>query len=399
MRLLTRLTARTGMPPTVIWLSVAGFFVAVGFGVMIPVLPLFARTFGVSNTEIGLVISAFALMRLVTAPFCPAISGRLGHRVTIGVGMFWVALSSVLAGVAHSYPELLFWRGIGGLGSAMFTVSALALLVASVPRSLRGRASGMWQGGFLLGGMTGPALGGLLATISLTAPFFFYAGTLVVSGTIAILTLHDPPAPPEDDEDAALPQSRTVGEVLHDVRYQAAVALSFGSGWQNLGVRSALVPVILVASLGAEPAFVGVAFAIAAVVQTVALVPIGRATDLIGRREVMVGAGLLSGLAALAIPFAHSVWLLVGVLCLAGIAAAGLGTAPTAAVGDAAHGAGTKPLAWYSMSGDVGAILGPMAAGLLADRFGMEWAFAAGAALLLGGALWALRMPDRSTSG
>lgn len=393
MPLLTRLSTRTGMPGTVIWLSVAGFFVAVGFGVMIPVLPLFARTFGVSNTEIGLVISAFALMRLVTAPFCPAISGKLGHRVTIGVGMFWVALSSVLAGVAHSYPELLFWRGIGGLGSAMFTVSALALLVASVPRRLRGRASGMWQGGFLLGGMTGPALGGLLATISLTAPFFFYAGTLVVSGTIAILTLHDPPPPEEDDD---LPVSRTVGDVLRDVRYQAAVALSFGSGWQNLGVRSALVPVIFVASLGAEPAFVGVAFAIAAVVQTLALVPVGRATDLIGRREVMIGAGLVSGLAALAIPFAHNRWVLVGVLCVAGIAAAGLGTAPTAAVGDAAHGAGTKPLAWYSMSGDVGAILGPLAAGLLADRLGMEWAFAAGAALLLLGAFWSVRMPGRA---
>ncbi len=183
--------------------------------------------------------------------------------------------------------------------------------------------------------------------------------------------------------------------MLRDVRYQAAVALSFGSGWQNLGVRSALVPVILVASLGAQPAFVGVAFAIAAVVQTLALVPIGRATDLIGRREVMVASGLLSGLAALAIPFTHDVWLLVGVLCLAGIAAAGLGTAPTAAVGDAAHGAGTKPLAWYSMSGDVGALLGPLAAEPLANRFGMEWAFAAGSALLLLGALWSIRMPAR----
>ena len=60
----------------------------------------------------------------------------------------------------------------------MFTVSAFTLLLTSVDSGLRGRAAGFFQGGFLIGGMTGPAVGGLLSAISLTAPFFFYAGTL-----------------------------------------------------------------------------------------------------------------------------------------------------------------------------------------------------------------------------
>ena len=54
---------------------------------------------------------------------------------------------------------------------------------------MRGRAAGFFQGGFLLGGMTGPAVGGLLALISLTAPFFFYAGTLAVAGVVGLLLL------------------------------------------------------------------------------------------------------------------------------------------------------------------------------------------------------------------
>ena len=65
-------------------LAVSAFFVAVGFGVMIPVLPIFAASFGVTNFLIGLVVSAFAGFRLVTSPFVRRISDRFGHKRTIG---------------------------------------------------------------------------------------------------------------------------------------------------------------------------------------------------------------------------------------------------------------------------------------------------------------------------
>ena len=84
---------------------------------------------------------------------------------------------------------------------------ATALLLASVGPELRGRASGLYQGGFLLGGMTGPAIGGLLAGVSLTAPFYFYAGTLVIAGTIAFTQLHDPPGM---EEAASIPPTRSL---------------------------------------------------------------------------------------------------------------------------------------------------------------------------------------------
>ena len=71
----------------------------------------------------------------------------------------------------------------------MFTVSAFTLLLTSVDSGLRGRAAGFFQGGFLIGGMTGPAVGGVLSAISITAPFFFYAGTLGVAGTVGLLLL------------------------------------------------------------------------------------------------------------------------------------------------------------------------------------------------------------------
>ena len=383
---------RTPLPRTVVMLAVSAFFVAVGFGVMIPVLPIFAASFGVSNFLIGLVVSAFAGMRLAISPFCRRISDRIGHRRTIGIGMWIVGISSALCGLAHSYAELLLWRAVGGLGSAMFTISATALLLAAVGPDLRGRASGLYQGGFLLGGMTGPAIGGLLTTVSLTAPFYFYAGTLVIAGTIAFTQLHDPPGMADSATEAP---TRPLRDVVRDTRFQAACLASFGQGWQSFGVRSALVPLLVVGALHADASWTGLAFAIAAVAQTAALPAAGRATDLLGRRPVMVIGGLLSGLSTLATPFAPNLQLLIVLLCVYGVGAAALGTAPTAALGDATKGAGSQPVAIYSMVGDIGAIVGPLAAGVLADVLGMGAAFGIGAVILFAGAGAALRIPAR----
>lgn len=377
--------------PRVVWmLTLSAFFVAIGFGVMIPVLPLYARSFGVSNLLIGLVISAFAGMRLVTSPFCRRISDRIGHRRTIGIGMWIVGVSSALCGLADNYPAFLAWRSVGGIGSAMFTISATALLLASVPAGMRGRAAGLYQGSFLIGGMAGPAVGGLLAGISMTAPFFFYAGTLVVAGAIAFTQLHDPASLKSAGPEQITRPLRTV---LADIRFQAACLLSFGQGWQSFGVRSSLVPILIVAGLSADATWTGIAFAISAVAQGLALGPAGRATDRIGRRPVMIVGSAVAATATLALPLAPSLGSLIAVLCLYGVGAAALGTAPTAALGDAARGAGSQPIAIHSMSSDIGAILGPLAAGLLADSLGMTAAFAAGAAILFAGTVLSWFMP------
>lgn len=378
------------MPRVVLMLTLSAFFVAIGFGVMIPVLPLYAQSFGVSYLLIGLVVSVFAAMRLVTSPFCRRISDRIGHRRTIGIGMWIVAVSSALCGLAGSYLELLVWRGIGGIGSAMFTISATALLLASVPAGLRGRAAGLYQGSFLIGGMAGPAIGGVLAGISMTAPFFFYAATLLVAGAIAFTQLHEPPSQREAGPEAV---TRPLREVLADIRFQAACLLNFGQGWQSFGVRSSLVPILIVVGLGRDATWTGIAFAIAAVAQGIALHPAGRATDLIGRRPVMILGGATTAIATIALPFAPELISLIALLCVYGVGAAALGTAPTAALGDAARGAGSQPIAIHSMSSDVGAILGPLAAGLLADGLGMTAAFGSGAAILLAGAALSWFMP------
>jgi MFS family permease len=71
----------------------------------------------------------------------------------------------------------------------MFTVSAISLLLRVVDSDQRGRATGLWQSGFLLGAILGPAIGGPLTDISLRAPFFVYAVTLAAAGGIGLAFL------------------------------------------------------------------------------------------------------------------------------------------------------------------------------------------------------------------
>ncbi|NNG18332.1 MFS transporter [Naumannella sp. ID2617S] len=382
---------RTTLPRDVLVLGVIAFCVAVGFGVLIPVLPVFAKSFGVDNLMAGMVVSVFALVRLVTSPFCGRIANLLGGRTTLAVGIWIVALSSALCGLATSYPWLLVMRGLGGIGSAMFTVSAMTLLLNSVEPQLRGRAAGFFQGGFLLGGMTGPAIGGIISHISLAAPFYYYAATLAVAGTVGLLMLRSTGTPGETAADPT--PVRPLAEVARDPRFQAACLANLSQGWNSMGTRTALTPVLVVEVLHRDTSWTGIAFAIAAVSQTLALAPIGRFVDTVGRRPAMIAAGLVGAAGMVAVPFAPNIWVLIAVLAVYGLAAAALGTAPAAAVGDAAGARGGTPVAIFSMMSDVGAILGPVVAGLIADHVGMPMAYAAGALLLLIGAGWSVRMP------
>ena len=283
--------ARTSLPREVLVLGLIAFCVAVGFGVLVPVLPVFARSFGVGNFEVGAVISAFALMRLVSSPLCGRLIERWSERVIMATGIFIVAVSSGLAGISQSYVQLLVLRGVGGIGSAMFTVSAFTLLLTSVDAGLRGRAAGFFQGGFLIGGMAGPAVGALLSAISLTAPFFFYAGTLAVAGTVGLVLLRAREPRPDQADAVAV----RFADALRDPRYQAALLTNLAQGWTAFGVRSSLVPVLVVEVLQRPASWTGIAFAVAAVAQTIALGPAGRFVDTVGRRPAMIGGGLAAG--------------------------------------------------------------------------------------------------------
>src|SRR5262252_5287203 len=121
-----------GLPREVAVLTAISFTVALGYGIVAPAIPAFARQFGVSTAAAASVVSAFALMRVAGALPAGRLVDRFGERRTMAAGIVIVAVSSVLAGFSGSFVQLIVLRGVGGIGSAMFGVSGQTLLLSSV---------------------------------------------------------------------------------------------------------------------------------------------------------------------------------------------------------------------------------------------------------------------------
>ena len=179
--------------PRGIWVLVgAAFVIAIGYGLITPVLPQYARSFNVSVMAASAIVSAFGIARLVFAPASGVLINRFGERHIYMTGVFIVAVSTLATAFASNYWLLLLYRGLGGVGSTLFTVSATGMIVRMAPAHMRGRASSAYGGAFLAGNITGPILGGLLGHISLRLPFFCYTAALLIA--IVVIWVLLPPS-------------------------------------------------------------------------------------------------------------------------------------------------------------------------------------------------------------
>ncbi|MGI5127775.1 MFS transporter [Pseudonocardia sp. CA-107938] len=390
--------------PAGIWVLVGGaFLVAVGYGMVAPILPVFVRSFDVGITAASLVISVFALSRLVFAPMSGRVVGRFGELPGFVVGVAVVAATSAAMAFAAAYWQLLVLRAVGGIGSTMFTVSALSLLVRLAPPALRGRASGWWATGFLLGNIAGPILGGGLAELDLRAPFLVYAGALVLVILICGPLLRGRAAEPVGTGEVPVPPARFV-DAVRAPAYRSALMGSFANGWAVFGVRVALVPLFVVEVLGQPGSWSGVALAVFAAGSAAMLVLSGRVADRWGRRPPILAGLAVSAAATAGIGMVTDpAWFLVLSL-VAGLGSGFLNPPLNAVVADVIGGRarGGTVLAGFQMAGDLGAIVGPVVAGLLAEWAGFGAAFGlTGAVLAVGLLVWARApetLPTRSTA-
>lgn len=393
--------------PREVWiLAAVAFFVAVGYGIVAPAIPGFARDFGVGRTLAALVVSMFALARLTTALGGGRLVDAFGARRVLGTGLIIVAVSSALAGAAQNYWQLLALRGVGGIGSAMFTISAASVLAATVDSSIRGRAMSVYSGGFLAGGISGPVIGGPLTDISLRLPFFFYAGTLAVAAVItftmlprvggrraaAVTPVDEPPA----DEAPAVTEGAR--EALRDRLFRAAVLANFSASW-SMAVRTATIPLFVVEGLRHGASMTGIGLAVYAACNALALRPAGSFSDSRGRRAAMIAGALTTAVALglLALPAGLAIFFVS--MAVGGCGAALQVVGPSAVAGDMAGGRRGSVLATFQMAGDVGVVAGPLIVNFTVDHLGYSAAFILSALVASLAALFATLSRERPAPG
>jgi MFS transporter, DHA1 family, tetracycline resistance protein len=169
-------------PLPILFLTV--FIDMVGFGIVVPVLPLYTERFGASPFTTGLLLAVYSGMGFIFSPVVGALSDRIGRRSILLLSTIGQATGFFIMGAATTLLWLFIARTIDGIFGA--NVSATQAYVADVtPPQDRSRALGLLGAAFGLGFICGPMLGGVLSLISLSAPFYF-AGALAAANAVLI---------------------------------------------------------------------------------------------------------------------------------------------------------------------------------------------------------------------
>lgn len=375
--------------PREIWvLVVAAFIIALGYGLIAPLLPQFIVSFDVSMAAAGLVVSIFSVSRLIVAPGAGVLVDKLGTRAVYISGLLIVAVTTGLVAGAMEYWHIIVLRALAGIGSAMFSVSAMGLIVKMAPPTIRGKCSAIYGTSFLIGNIVGPIVGGALSFLGFRWPFFIYGVGVALAALVVWIMM---PRVKEGEEAAPSKPAMKLSEAWGDTAFRAALTSNFAHGWANMGVRVSVVPLFAAAMFNNGSAVAGFALAAYAFGTAVVLQFSGRVADTIGRRPL-----ILAGLTGTAIfvgvfGFAESVPVLIILSALAGAAGGLTNPAQQAVIADVIGNerSGGQVLSVFQMAMDLGSIGGPILVGMLADIFGFKIAFAVcGAISLVGLVAW-----------
>lgn len=391
---------KIGIPPELKVMIASAFVIAIGFGIVAPILPQYASDFGVSAMAVSAVVSAFGLFRLIFAPASGKLTQWLGETPVYVIGLLIVAASMIATAYAPSYELLLLFRALGGIGSTFFTVSAMTFLARKSPPTIRGRVSGAYASAFLIGSVAGPLVGSGLLVFGPRVPFLVYGGALVVAAGIVFVMLRQSRL--EDRGRKEEREPATLAEAWQNRGYRAALTAGFANGWATFGLRNSVVP------LFAATAFVGsgwvldssqlagVALATFAAGNVAAVLLFSRRSDRYGRRRPIILGLLISALATGLLGLAPSpLWLLL-LSVIAGVGTGLMNPAQQAAIADIVGSGrnGGSVVSTFQMTQDFGSIIGPLLAGFLVDQLGYVWAFGVTGVILMFGALAWARAPE-----
>jgi len=349
-------------------LSLVSGLVILGVSIISPVLPQYALSFSVPVALVGWAVSAFALARVVTDIPAGFLADRFGRKRNMIFGLVLIILSAIAAGTASNYAWLIFARIVGGVGSALYMISATTWVAQVTAGKSRGRYMSLYTGLVFAGTAFGPTIGGYTAAhFGLRAPFFAYA-VLVLAGLIATLPLKE-----TADSSQATRSKMSMKDVLSVLSNgpfmlvnSAVLALFF----LRAGVRSTLVPLYASLNLGLSEEKIGILLTVAAIATAVCTFPSGWLSDKVGRKRPMMACLFLSGIAVLLIPSQESLAGLMGIMAFYGLATGLQGSIAAWPADVAPEGRLGTSMGVYRVMGDIGMVLGPITASYVADYTG-----------------------------
>ena len=383
-----RVGGMTAERRVLVWMCVLVAVNQLGFGAMVPSLPLYAQSFGVPASAVGLAVAIYGLARFLIAVPSGRLADRIGRRPSLALGGVLSALGNLWCAWATSYPEFIAARFVSGAGAGLILTTGQVVLADISTPERRGRTIAIYQGTFLFAVGIGPFPGGLLAEhFGLAAPFLAYGVAALLATAVAWFAVAETRDMGRKPGGLRATKLRFV-EQLRLLTSQIGFLLVSLIALMNAVVRTgglfAVIPVMITAQLGISVAAVGSAMALGSVCGLIAAYPAGWLTDRFGRKAVIVPATLITGVSMLLFCYAPNyAWFTAGCVVW-GIASSIGGAAPAAYAADSAPpGMNAAAMSIFRMMADAGYVIGPLVLGLMVDITGALPALLTGAGLLV----------------
>jgi MFS family permease len=368
--LITRIADNLGINRVVLALSIARLGDAIGNSIVFVIIPLYVAQLPApwfplpDSVRVGLLLSLYGLVNSAFQPFMGALSDQLGRRKPLIEGGLAIMGAGTLAFVAaYRFTDLLLLRSLQGLGVALTVPASLALMTTATQKHTRGGSMGIYTTMRMVGFAIGPVIGGVLHdSLGFDAAFYVGAGFILLGLVLVQFWVKEVPA------DVSAQKGRPFRIIDRDLLTAGIV----GAGIATFVMASAFSMMTTLeeqfnARLHETALGFSIAFSALMISRLMFQIPLGRLSDRIGRRPMIIAGLILMAPATALLGEAATTLQLTGLRLVQGIASAGVAAPAFALAADLSSAGGEgRQMSITTMGFGLGIALGPLIAGVLA---------------------------------
>lgn len=356
-------------------LNLAIFTSMLGMGIVIPFLPIYAKTLGATGISIGVFFASFSLAQMLFMPVIGRVSDRRGRKGFIAAGLLITSLISLWYVYAQNIVYLTMGRFLQGGALAMILPISIAYVGDLAPAEKRGTYMGIFNL-FLSSSIgVGPLAGGWLSdAYGMAASFYFMGGLNVLAFLLVLFFL-----PETRGSVGASARRSSYRDLLRRPKVKGLALYRMANAIQ-MGLWYSFLPLLATEALHLSKSQIGYVIAVHMLVSSLVQVPFGHLADRISKRALITVGGYLGSLVFVTVLFAQALAHLLLIGGVIGVMSAISMPALNALAADEGQSGGMGAvMAVLSMAMSAGFMVGPVVAGVLAEIFGLRSLFVFGA--------------------
>jgi len=376
---------------TLITLLLSVFIALLGIGIIVPVMPIFARELGASGFALGMIIAAFSITRGLLQPVVGNLSDRWGRKSFLITGLFVYGLVGLFIPHATGVPDLIIIRAFHGIGSAMIVPIAMAYMSFLSPEGEEGRYMSYLNIAIFCGIGCGPVIGGLLSdNWGLPSVFYTMAGLSFLAFILVILYM---PGRIAAKRNIARPLLSSIGSMLANNK-TCGILLSRYTTMIIMVPSMAFLPLLVSQWPGSSGLKIGMIIACRTLVNALLQIPFGKIVDKHNKLLILLVSSIVLALIILAVPLINSFIVMAIAYLVMGSSEAAIWAvlgAYASMEAKAHYGHGTM-MGIFSFAMSAGVFTGAVLSGLSMDAWGIGRAYTVTGSAVLGLSLVAVAL-------